>query len=132
MSRESLSIFEAVIAEDADRVREMVDGNSEVVRERDGCLWTPLHRAVAVGSGEIAGILLDGGADVNATGNMGETPLHLADQVFMARLLVSRGAKVGCRDVGGVTPFGLAAGEGNKELGRFLAGEVIDAPGDKV
>ena len=57
---------------------------------------------------------LDAGADPNARGQYGETPLHRIawasyDNAEAVRLLISRGADVNARSHGGTTPLHLAA-----------------------
>jgi uncharacterized protein len=55
----------------------------------------PLHSAAATRQLEIAELLVDGGADVNASQERGFTPLHEAAQngdVALTRLLLERGA----------------------------------------
>lgn len=54
--------------------------------------WTPLFSAVVVSNQEAASLLLDAGADVNASCKNGSIALHFAKD-DMARLLLERGAK---------------------------------------
>ena len=54
---------------------------------------TPLHEAVRLDNPDAVRLLLKSGADVNARNNYGETPLDLADDPEVARLLRERGAK---------------------------------------
>lgn len=79
--------------------------------------WTPLHLAAFFGHRDLAALLLERGADVNArsksaTFGPANTPLHAAAanrQVEVAELLVARGADVNARDGSGFTPLALAA-----------------------
>jgi uncharacterized protein len=79
--------------------------------------WTALHLAAFFGHREVAALLLDRGADVNARSRntrfaRENTPLHAAAanrQVAVAELLVARGADVNARDGSGFTPLALAA-----------------------
>lgn len=62
---------------------------------------TPLHIASLNGHAELARMLLEAGAKVDARGKKGSTPLHLAamDGHFaVARLLLDRGAGVDTRN----------------------------------
>jgi hypothetical protein len=72
---------------------------------------TALHMAARRGSVEVAGALLDCGADIEARDSLGETPLRRAVNCAkgdVAALLVSRGADVHSRSRNGSTPL-LAA-----------------------
>jgi ankyrin repeat protein len=79
--------------------------------------WTPLHLAAFFGHRDLAELLLERGADVNARSRSTRfarenTPLHAAAanrQVAVAELLVARGADVNARDGSGFTPLALAA-----------------------
>lgn len=79
--------------------------------------WTALHLAAFFGHREVAALLIDRGADVNARSRSTRfarenTPLHAAAanrQVAVAELLVARGADVNARDGSGFTPLALAA-----------------------
>ena len=56
--------------------------------------WTPLHNAAIRGHKEIAELLITKGADVNAKGKVGITPLDLAHpQPETADLLRKHGGK---------------------------------------
>ena len=80
---------------------------------------TPLHYAAENGHVEIARLLLQNGADVNAKNNYGSTPLHWAaeqDNVDILHLLVENGADLEAQDnygwralhyaaIHGISPF---------------------------
>ena len=79
--------------------------------------WTALHLAAFFGHRDLAALLIERGADINARSKSEtfarvNTPLHAAAanrQVEVARLLVERGADVNARDGSGFTPLALAA-----------------------
>jgi len=80
--------------------------------------------AVAAARGETEQVkaLLDGGAEIEATGKDGRTPLMLAAQhgrLEVVRLLLARGARTDARDPSGFTAWGLAlfapAGHGDRD-----------------
>lgn len=69
-----------------------------------------VHLAAAFGTFEDLEIALNDGADPNARGAEGLTPLHLAiHDADMVRLLLARGAEVDARTEYGATPLILAA-----------------------
>ena len=76
--------------------------------------WTPLHQAAGfIGlEPDAAALLLDRGADIEARGGSGMTPLHLAVQWKengpVAQLLLERGADINARDDQGRTPLHVA------------------------
>ncbi|MGH9750216.1 MAG: ankyrin repeat domain-containing protein [Candidatus Polarisedimenticolia bacterium] len=86
--------------------------------------WTPLHLAAFFGHKEVAALLLERGAEVNAVSKStrfarANTPLHAAAanrQVEVATLLLERGADVNARDGHGFTPLALAANGRNDLL----------------
>jgi len=59
------------------------------------------------------------GADVNAKGNWGRTPLHLAswhNRIETAKLLLDRGADVEAKNEFGLTPWDFAQSDGMREF----------------
>jgi ankyrin repeat protein len=88
----------------------MVDGNELYVMTPSGGL-TALLMAVREGDRESARLLLDGGANINATAADLSTPLTLAIQngfYDIAMYLIDRGADINQADVLGGTPLWLA------------------------
>jgi hypothetical protein len=76
--------------------------------------WTLLHIAAFEDSIEGARVLLDRGADPNASSgdSYGYSPLHCASSAEMAALLLDRGARVDFRDRHGATPLFNAVFDG--------------------
>jgi hypothetical protein len=75
--------------------------NINVNVKDDECGMTPLHYAAENGHVEIARLLLQNGADVNAKDNYGWTPLHIAamyGHVDIIHLLVENGADLEAQD----------------------------------
>lgn len=71
---------------------------------RDDGQCTPLHFAADRGQLEVATLLIQRGAQVNAQDIDGQTPLHyaaLCEHEAMCRLLVAHGADAGLQDEGG-------------------------------
>jgi ankyrin repeat protein len=69
---------------------------------------TAFHYAIINGYVDIAELLLDRGANVNAVNKRGETALHLAATRQNAKavlVLIARGANVNAADADGITPL---------------------------
>lgn len=78
------------------------------VNSRDCDGDTPLHVMAVRGNNVGAEILIENGADVNATGDMGQTPLHIAlsrRNEELVRFLVCSGARTDIRSEFGETPL---------------------------
>ncbi|MHB2026549.1 MAG: ankyrin repeat domain-containing protein [Elusimicrobiota bacterium] len=83
----------------------------------------PLHWAALNGYTDIAKVLLDHGAMVNAQDDDKATPLHwavLGNHLAVAKLLVSHGADVGAKDLFGDTPLHMAADIGSLDMVNLL------------
>lgn len=84
---------------------------------------TPLHSAAASGNLEIAGLLLENGADANARQQSGFTPLHSAaqnGQVEMAKLLLEHGADIQAVNEAGQNALAIAEANDRSEMVAFL------------
>ncbi len=92
----------------------------------------PLHAALAGACDPtIVRALVAHGADVNAAGAAGYTPLHVAasrGNEELVRFLVESGAKAGARMDDGKTPAALARDRGHPEVAELLASLAADAP----
>ncbi|KAI0277642.1 ankyrin repeat-containing domain protein, partial [Russula aff. rugulosa BPL654] len=79
----------------------------------------------------VARLLLDHGADVNASDKNRFTPLHnaaLYGKVEVVRVLLEHGADVGAETMAGETAFQLAHGEEGTEIKKLLSdGTVLDS-----
>jgi ankyrin repeat protein len=83
----------------------------------------PLHSAVAGGHGDVAALLIEAGADVNARQRHGWTPLHGAAQngaIETVERLLAAGADPTARNDDGVSAAALAAGAGHADLAARL------------
>ena len=71
---------------------------------------TPLHEACLEENFDAVKVLVEAGADLEATDNEGKTPLHLAWNLSytMAELLLEKGANPNTADVQGNTPLHLS------------------------
>jgi ankyrin repeat protein len=120
----AVDIFEASALGLADRAAALADQDPSRVRaySRDG--WTPLHLASFFGHRDLARLLIERGADVDARSRStrfarDNTPLHAAaanGQTAVAELLLEHGADCNARDGSGFTPLGLAAANHNDLL----------------
>ncbi len=80
---------------------------------------TPLHMAARRGNVEIAGALLDHGADIEARDSVGDTPLRRSvncNKTNVASFLLSRGADTFSIGSKGLTPLRAARTEAMKQL----------------
>ena len=89
-------------------VRALVEGGAQV----DACdgvkRCTALHMAARRGNTQVAGALLDCGADIEARDSLGETPRRRAvncGKTEVASLLLSRGANAHAKNRKGTTPL---------------------------
>jgi ankyrin repeat protein len=104
-------IFKFVKRGDVERVRELLAQEPALVHARDVDESTPLHHAAWKGHAEVAALLLEAGADVNAQNrndHWGGTPLHAAahgNQKAVAEILLARGADLHATSCNGRTPI---------------------------
>ena len=75
---------------------------------------TPISLAADNGHGEVVGLLMKLGADINKAANHGQTPLHCAacyGHAHVVQMLVAGGADVNKATKYGQTPLDVASGE---------------------
>ena len=105
-------------------VETLLANNADVnARSGNAMKNQPLHAAVAGRRLETARLLLESGADVNATQAGGFVPLHSAAQSgerALVELLLSRGADVNARSDDGRTALSIAEAGGHEEIARLL------------
>lgn len=108
----------------ADVARILIEFGAEVDTPSQNDLHvTPLHSAAASSNVEIAGLLLENGANANARQQGDFTPLHSAaqnGQVEMALLLLEHGADVKAVNEAGQSALDLAAANGRSEMVELL------------
>jgi len=69
------NMIEAVKQGDRERVRDILESDDRLARQRDGTGATPLHYATLNGHRQIVQLLLERGADINSTDSqLGATP----------------------------------------------------------
>lgn len=115
----------AIEADDADFVRKAFETDAKfTINARDEEQFTLLHYAAFYGRREIAAILIDKGADINAPGLADLTPLHVAameGQREVVELLIDRGANVNAlASQMGLTPYGAAIVGGKMDIASLL------------
>lgn len=89
----------------------------------------PLHEATRDGDREQVRALIDAGADLDAQGDNGETPLItsiIGGHVLVASLLIDRGADIQARNKGGFTPLHAAAYANVVEIAEKLLSRGAD------
>ncbi|XP_047128763.1 transient receptor potential cation channel subfamily A member 1 homolog isoform X1 [Hydra vulgaris] len=109
-----------------------VRGRREALSATDAYHLTPLHYAVKYDHLDAAQILLDKGADVNASGDYDVTPLHYAIRFMvkdcsMMQLLISNNATINAKDKFSSTPLHYACLKGNvKAVKELLKAKNVD------
>jgi len=116
-------LFDAVRNGDGQLVAELLNRGARVNVVERGDGDTALGLAARMGRNDIARLLLDRGASVDAPTVIGHTPLMFAamrGNLALARLLLERGAVVTRKDNSGKTAADYAFEEGYNDLGVML------------
>ena len=116
-------VFEQVEQGDVAAVRTALDANPRLIRMRCDDHTTLLHDAAGEGLTDMAALLLDRGARLEARTGGGLTPIHLAAQngdLPMLALLAGRGAKVNAVDRKGMTPLDHAVQREHPDAAAWL------------
>ncbi len=105
------AIIKAAKTGDDFTVKQLLAIDSSLISARDADDSTPLHCATWKGHQNVVAVLLEHGADVNATNkndHWGTTPLHAAahaNQRAIAELLIAHGADIHATNLNGRTPL---------------------------
>ena len=84
---------------------------------------TPLHRATDRNRTEAVKLLIDKGADVNATRKDGWTPLHIAvnrNRKELVEMLIAKGADTKTKNKAGRTPLDIARARSSSDIIEIL------------
>ncbi len=117
------ALISAVRSGDQRAVEKLITANPEIVSGRDAGGSTALHHAAGFGSLGTLNLLIEKDAEVNVKNRRSSTPLHWAiHDEAKVRLLLSHGAVINAKEVGGRTPLYLASllGNGNSTLRLLL------------
>lgn len=119
-----VSLYEAVALGDLETVTYLIEHDAPLDEySYDG--WTPLHLAAFFGSYEVAELLIQRGASVNAvsTNNQRNLPIHAAAagrKYPLVKLLLEHGAEVNAQQAEGWTPLLLAVNNFDLEMSKLL------------
>jgi len=109
-------LFQAARSGNASDVKTALDAGADPNARLAYCRETPLHWAARNGHTDLARLLIEKGALVNARDNCQQTPLHFVARnghTHLASLLIEKGADPNARDNWKQTPVHWAAMNGH-------------------
>jgi ankyrin repeat protein len=124
-------LFAAIEKNDIQKVRYLIPIGADVNAKDPYASMTPLMMAAYDGYTEIAKLLIEKGAEVNAKGgiDIDMTPLIYAasqDRVDTLKLLIDNGANVNVKTKYGWTPLFFAASRGKVDIAKLLIDKGAD------
>ena len=112
-------ILRAAKDNDADTMNMLIASDPSTAKQANGIGQTGLHVAALWGNFEVAMMLIDAGANINAKNQFGVTPLASAvpnDHITMVQLLLDERADPQIRSANGVLPSEVAKSAGMRAL----------------
>ena len=130
----STPLYMAVCCENVDLslIEHLIQKGADVNYKNTSDGLTSLHYAISCGSDDVARLLIEKGANVNAIADDGTTPLILAaknDSVFIAKLLLEKGADVNWPDIHKKNAMSYA--KGKKKMIQLLESADSVSPVNK-
>ncbi|OAA59296.1 Ankyrin repeat-containing domain protein [Cordyceps fumosorosea ARSEF 2679] len=92
--------------------------------------WTPIHFAAAAGFADIVQVLIDFGADISATDDLGNTPSHFAavrGQADVIRILGKHGSRFSVHNNDGYSPLDFASRQGHVNVVEAILEQELSA-----
>jgi len=130
-----LDVFDAAALGRADRLRELLGADPELVDTLSDDGFTPLHLACFSGSDEVVRLLVERGAPLERLAEASFARVRplgtavFAGQVEAARILLEAGADPNGVDSGEHRPLQTAEANGNEELAELLREHGATLPG---
>lgn len=118
-SQPDTDIWRAAATGNLEAIKQHVAAGTDVDAKEPAGGGTPLLVAAIFGRVEAAKLLIEKGANVNASSNDGATSLHAAAffcHTEIVKLLLDKGAEVNVKNIRGETPLYGVAGEWSQEL----------------
>ena len=125
----SKPLYFAVLCGFSVLVKQLIVTHAQDVNDKIHSGYTPLHAVSRTGDIDIAGILLDYGADIDTRDVFNQTPLHWAawmGQVKIVQLFLENGATLNAQSDSNYTPLHEASGSGRLEVVRLLLDHGAD------
>lgn len=124
-------IHDAVKSGDLDKVKTFINENSLLVNVKDNQNNSPLHIAAVKGYKEIAKLLIEKGANLEAKNMYGNTPLLDASRIGsanMIRFLIESGANINALDKYGTSIIARVSRRGFKDIVNLLIEKDVVIP----
>lgn len=122
-------IHEAAKVGDLEKIKTIIEANRSRLMAQDKVGYMALHWAALLARWDVVKYLVDAGADVNAFGLDGNTPLHCAanhNNVAIVGLLIKRGSIIDKKNRRGNTPLHVTCMTGNRKVAKILAFQGAD------